>query len=125
MGRGFERRKKTILELCDRLNRQYGDGRVSAVTRDQYRNMAEVMKDHPFVVEAAREAMKEAGLVPSSPPIRGGTDGARLCFMGLPCPNIGHGGYNAHSRSEYADVRGMEKAVRVLLGIVSRFSRGE
>jgi len=118
----FEARKKTILDLCGRLDRQYGPGRVSAVIRDQYRNMAEVMKDHPFVVEAAREAMKEVGLEPSSPPIRGGTDGARLCFMGLPCPNIGHGGYNAHSRSEYADVRGMETAVRVLLGIVTRFS---
>ena len=119
----FEERKRKLLEIRDRLNRRCGAERVSVEIRDQYRNMAEVMKEHPFPVETVRAAMLEAGVEPVSPPIRGGTDGAQLCFMGLPCPNIGHGGYNAHSRSEYADVQGMEKSVRVLLGIVSRFAR--
>ena len=119
----FEERKRKLLDIRDRLNRRYGAERVSVELRDQYRNMAEVMRAHPFPVETVRAAMLEAGVEPVSPPIRGGTDGARLCFMGLPCPNIGHGGYNAHSRSEYADVQGMEKAVLILLGIVSRFAR--
>ena len=119
----FEERKRILIDIRDRLNRRYGAERVSVELRDQYRNMIEVMKAHPFLVETVRAAMLEAGIEPVSPPIRGGTDGARLCFMGLPCPNIGYGGYNAHSRSEYADVQGMEKAVLVLLGIVSRFAR--
>lgn len=119
----FEERKRKLLEIRDAIGRRCGAERVAVEIRDQYRNMAEVMKEHPFPVETVRAAMLEAGVEPVSPPIRGGTDGSRLCFMGLPCPNIGCGGHNAHSRSEYADVQGMEKAVRVLLGIVSRFAR--
>ena len=84
--------------------------------------MLEIMEKYPFLVEIAEEAIRAVGLVPERSPIRGGTDGARLCFMGLPCPNIGYGGYNAHGEREYADVQGMENAVRIVLHVVEAFA---
>ena len=118
----FERRKNKMLEIAEHLNLKYGENTVSVKLRDQYRNMLEVMEKYPFLVEIAEEAIRSVGLVPERSPIRGGTDGARLCFMGLPCPNIGYGGYNAHGEREYADVEGMENAVRIVLHIVEAFA---
>ena len=85
--------------------------------------MLEVMEKYPFLVEIAERAVRSVGIEPVLSPIRGGTDGARLCFMGLPCPNIGYGGYNAHGEREYADVQGMENAVRIVLYIADAFAR--
>lgn len=118
----FEARKTTMRKIADVLNSKYGAGTVSVSVRDQYRNMEEIIRRHPFLIEIARNAMRSAGLEPEIVPIRGGTDGARLSFMGLPCPNLGTGGCNYHGESEFADVDGMEAAVRTILNIVRAFS---
>ena len=118
----FERRKVRIRQISDALNARYGAGTVTAEIRDQYRNMEEIIRRHPFLIELAENAMRSAGLEPEIVPIRGGTDGARLSFMGLPCPNLGTGGYNYHGESEFADVEGMEAAVRTILNLVTAFS---
>ena len=118
----FERRKVRIRQISDALNARYGAETVTAEIRDQYRNMEEIIRRHPFLIELAENAMRSAGLEPEIVPIRGGTDGARLSFMGLPCPNLGTGGYNYHGESEFADVEGMEAAVRTILNLVTAFS---
>ena len=82
---------------------------------DQYRNMNDVLKDHPRLVEHALEAAKRAGLTPRTRPIRGGTDGSKLTFRGLPCPNIFTGGHNFHSRLEFNSRRGLEKTAETLV----------
>jgi tripeptide aminopeptidase len=110
----FEERKNRLLEIAARY-----DGRVTVALRDQYYNMREVLEHHPEVVERAKKAMVAAGVTPRVKPIRGGTDGARLSYMGLPCPNIFAGGVNFHSLSESVSLRAMEAAVRVILEIVS------
>ena len=83
--------------------------------------MAEVIEKYPFLISRAEEAIRKAGLEPLRKPIRGGTDGARLSFMGLPCPNLGYGGYSAHGEREYADVQGMEQVVKILLNLAGSF----
>ena len=118
----FEKRKEKILAVTDYLNSQYGAGTVTAVIKEQYRNMAEVISKYPFLIERAKAAITQAGMTPCDSPIRGGTDGARLSFMGLPCPNLGYGGANAHGEREYADADDMERVVSVLLNIVSSFA---
>ena len=118
----FNRRKNKIRGIADTLNRKYGAGTVTAEVREQYRNMAEVIRKHPFLIDLAKNAISDAGLTPAIVPIRGGTDGARLSFMGLPCPNLGTGGYNFHGESEFADVDGMECAVKTILNLVKAFA---
>lgn len=118
----FEKRKEKILAITEYLNKQYGGGTVTAVIKEQYRNMAEVISKYPFLIERAKAAITRAGMTPEESPIRGGTDGARLSFMGLPCPNLGYGGTNAHGEREYADADAMESVVSVLLHIVSSFA---
>ena len=118
----IEERKNKILQIASRLQEQYGRESVEVVLKDQYRNMYEVMKAYPFLIDIAEKAIRSVGLEPVREPIRGGTDGARLCFMGLPCPNIGYGGYNAHGEREYVDLQGMERAVRIVTAIACSFS---
>ncbi len=100
------------------LNEKYGEGTVELILRDSYYNMIEVLESKMFVVERATEAMKRLGMNPVSVPIRGGTDGARLSFMGLPCPNLPTGGGNFHSRYEYVSIDAMERCVELVLEIV-------
>ena len=100
------------------LNEKYGEGTVELILRDSYYNMKEVLEDKMYVVERATAAMKRLGMNAISVPIRGGTDGARLSFMGLPCPNLPTGGGNYHSRYEYVSVDAMEKCVELILEIV-------
>lgn len=100
------------------LNAKYGDGAVELVLRDSYYNMKEVLEDKMYVVDRATEAMKRLGMTPFAIPIRGGTDGARLSFMGLPCPNLPTGGGNFHSRFEYVSVDSMERCVDLVIEIV-------
>ena len=100
------------------LNAKYGDGTVELVLRDSYYNMKEVLEDKMYVVDRATEAMKRLGMTPFAIPIRGGTDGARLSFMGLPCPNLPTGGGNFHSRFEYVSVDSMERCVDLVIEIV-------
>lgn len=113
----FEARKACIEEMVAILNREYGEGTVEAEIKDQYYNMLEIMCDHEQVIDLAKEAMKAVGVTPKVQPIRGGTDGARLSFMNLPCPNIFTGGMNFHSRFEYLPIPSMEKAMEVVIQI--------
>ena len=100
------------------LNAKYGEGTVELIIRDSYYNMVEVLQDKMYVVDRATEAMKRVGMTPFAIPIRGGTDGARLSFMGLPCPNLPTGGGNYHSRYEYVSVDAMEKCVDLVVEII-------
>jgi len=116
-GEMFEKRKAFAAEVVDGLNEKHGDGRFSLNVVDQYYNMVEVLKDCPNVANLARNAISKAGVEIKEIPIRGGTDGSRLSFMGLPCPNIFTGGYNAHGPYEFVCIQEMEKAVEVLVNI--------
>ncbi|MBO7196038.1 MAG: peptidase T [Clostridia bacterium] len=100
------------------LNAKYGEGTVELLLRDSYYNMKEVLEDKMYVVERATAAMERLGMIAHAVPIRGGTDGARLSFMGLPCPNLPTGGGNYHSRFEYVSVDAMEKCVDMIVEIV-------
>lgn len=115
-------RKQKMQEIARALNEKYGDGTVTCVIKDQYRNMAEVMADYPEVIDAARKAIQASGLTPSSRPVRGGTDGAQLSFRGLPCPNLGTGGYAYHGFYEYAVAEEMDTCVEVLLQLVREYA---
>ncbi len=110
----FEERKKLMKETVRKLNRKYGKGTVTLELRDSYYNMKEIIADNMFIVENAMAAMRECGVEPVCVPIRGGTDGARLSFMGLPCPNLCTGGENFHSRFEFACVEDMKTCVRII-----------
>ena len=115
----FENRKALLGELCDTLNRELGGEYVRVEIKDSYFNMANKIKPAFFVVERALRATREAGLEPVVTPIRGGTDGARLSFMGLPTPNLGTGGYAYHGPYEHVTVEGMDKAVEILVNIAA------
>jgi tripeptide aminopeptidase len=114
----FERKKELMIKIVDHLNLKYGPRTVKIIMVDQYYNMKEKIEPVFHVVELAMNAMRSAGIAPKLIPVRGGTDGARLSYMGLPCPNIFTGGHNFHSRFEFAPVRSMEKAVEVIVKIV-------
>ena len=103
---------------------KYGAGTVRCEIRDSYRNMAEVIEKHPEVVRVAEAAVRDAGLEPEFPPVRGGTDGAQLSFRGLPCPNLGTGGYAYHGFYEHAVAEEMDTSVEILMNIVRRFRVG-
>ncbi len=105
------------------MNEKYGEGTVKLEVREQYRNMREIIEDNMFTVEYARDAIRQVGLEPISNPVRGGTDGARISFMGIPCPNLGTGGYAFHGPFEHVTVEGMDKSVEILLAIVERYTR--
>ena len=113
----LEERKNFAKKIADDFNKKYGAGTVELNLREQYRNMHEVLKDHMHIMERAKAAFEDAGVVPVIKPVRGGTDGSRLSFMGLPCPNLFTGGHNAHGPYEYIPVQSMEAAVRVVVNI--------
>ncbi|WP_435577775.1 peptidase T [Gilvibacter sp.] len=118
----FEARKATVLEIARLLNEKHGADTVSVVLNDQYFNMREKIEPVMHIVELAEAAMQEAGITPIIKPIRGGTDGSQLSFMGLPCPNIFAGGHNFHGRYEYVPVESMEKAIEVIVNIARRLA---
>lgn len=119
----FELKKKTFLSVEAFLNAKYGEKTVAVQMKDSYYNMKEIMEQHMHLIENAKQAMEELEIVPVISPIRGGTDGARLSFMGLPCPNLGTGGHNFHGKHEYACVQSMEKNVELLVKIVEKYNR--
>lgn len=119
----FEARKKTLAHIEKALNEKYGAGTVTLAMREQYRNMAEKIKPCFHLIDNACEAIREAGLAPIINPIRGGTDGARLSYMGLPCPNLGTADWAAHGPYEHVTAEGMELCVEIALGIVKRFAK--
>ena len=112
----FENRKKVMEQAVSYLNARY-DNRLTLEMRDQYYNMREKVEPVKHVVDYAFQAMEEVGITPIVKPIRGGTDGARLSFMGLPCPNIFAGGMNFHGRYEFIPIKAMEKATQVIVKI--------
>ena len=116
----FESRKREMEHLARKINQEYGEGTVEVEIRDQYYNMREKVEPVMHIVTLVEEAMKELGITPKIQPIRGGTDGARLSFEGLPCPNIFAGGANFHSRFEYLPIPSMEKAMQLILQIVQK-----
>ena len=117
---GFQVRKETVLHAAKVLNERYGAGTVEWSIQDQYQNMAEVIQQHIHLIDHAKAAAEAVGLTPVVEPIRGGTDGARLSFMGLPCPNLGTGGYAFHGPCEHITVEGMEKTVELLCQLVQK-----
>ena len=119
----FEKRRETVERIAESLNSKYGAGTVTLTIKEQYRNMEEILLRYPFLIDIAGQSVRDAGLEPKTVPIRGGTDGALLSFKGLPCPNLGTGGFNFHSECEYASVQQMETAVRIVLNIVGAFAR--
>ncbi len=114
----FESRKRELEHLVRKVNREFGEGTVEIEMRDQYYNMREKIEPVMHIIDLAEEAMKTVGVTPVIKPIRGGTDGARLSFEGLPCPNIFAGGENFHSRYEYLPIKSLEAAKDVVLEIV-------
>lgn len=119
----FQSKKEIMLHTAACLNEQYGAGVVEVVLKDSYANMIEQIKPHFHLIEFAREAVKKAGLVPVECPIRGGTDGARLSYEGLPCPNLGTGGFNYHGPYECITAEKMDQSVEVLLNIIELFTK--
>ncbi len=116
----FEYRKRELEHLVRKINTEYGEGTAEIEIRDQYYNMREKIEPVMHIIELAEEAMKSVGITPVVKPIRGGTDGARLSFEGLPCPNIFAGGENFHSRYEYLPIPSLQKAMEVILQIVQK-----
>ena len=114
----FEQRKQFMLQLAQQFNATYGEGTVEVELKDQYYNMREKIEPVMHIIQLAQEAMLAVGVTPRVKPIRGGTDGARLSFEGLPCPNIFAGGENFHSRYEYLPIPSLQKAMEVILQIV-------
>jgi tripeptide aminopeptidase len=118
----FEQKKDFIRNVVEFLNRKYPNGTVVLELKDQYFNMKEQVQPVIHIIETAKKAMELVGVVPKVVPIRGGTDGARLSYMDLPCPNIFAGGHNFHGRLEFVPLESMKKAVEVILKIVQLYS---
>ena len=118
----YEHKKAVMQECMDFINRKYGEGTAVATIRHQYYNMRKEVEPHYHVVEKAVKAMEMEGIKPRIQPIRGGTDGANLSFMGLPCPNIFAGGLNFHGKMEFVPLESMEAAAKVILNIISLYA---
>ncbi len=115
-------KKQTMEHVADCLNGKYGEGTVELEIKDSYRSMVEQIKPHFHLVETARKAVRMAGLEPVEEPVRGGTDGATLSWMGLPCPNLGTGGFNFHGVYECTTVERMDRATEVLKNIIALYA---
>ena len=115
----FEKKKEEFLLAASKINEKYGEGTLDITLTDSYFNMKEKIEPCMYIVERAREAMMEEGIIPVTVPIRGGTDGARLSFMGLPCPNICTGGENFHSRFEFVSCEVMDKISDIIARIIN------
>ena len=118
----FEKKKVWMHDIVGMLNNKYGNGVLTLTLKDQYYNMRKMVEPHPQVIDNALAAMREADVEPIVRPIRGGPDGARLSFMGLPCPNIFAGGMNFHGKFEYCSLNSMEKAVKVIINIAKKWA---
>ncbi len=114
----FENQKQSFVEAKNRMNQAYKAERCELVIEDSYYNMKTILDQHPTIIDLAMNAIRQQGIDPIVEPIRGGTDGARLTYMGLPCPNLGTGGYNFHGPYEYADIQEMDQAVEIVKTII-------
>ena len=118
----YEDKKAYMRKCVDFINEKYGAGVATVEIKHQYYNMRKEVEPHYHIVEKAKKAMEMEGIVPNIKPIRGGTDGANLSFMGLPCPNIFAGGHNFHGKMEFVPLESMEKASKVILNIISLYA---
>lgn len=116
----FEERKALMRRAADFINARYGEGTLELTLKDSYYNMKEKILPHMHLIDTAKAAMETLGIVPEIVPIRGGTDGARLSYMGLPCPNLCTGGYNFHGNKEFISIQSLEKMCELLLEIVKK-----
>ena len=115
----FEEKKRVFVECAKAINEKYGEGTLDMTLTDSYYNMREKIEEHIYIVDRARAAMEELGIKPITVPIRGGTDGSRLSFLGLPCPNLCTGGMNFHSRFEFISCEAMDKVTDLLVTIAT------
>ena len=118
----YEQKKEYMRRCVDFINAKYGEGTALLEMKHQYYNMRKEVEPHYHIVEKAMKAMEMEGITPRIQPIRGGTDGANLSFMGLPCPNIFAGGHNFHGKMEYVPLESMEKASKVILNIIQLYA---
>lgn len=118
----YEKKKQIIKDCAEQINKKYGEGTATVEVRHQYYNMRKQVEPHYHIVEKAIKAMEMEGIKAKIQPIRGGTDGANLSFMGLPCPNIFAGGLNFHGKMEFLPLENMEKAAKVVVNIISLFA---
>ena len=121
-GGTFAARKKTLQHIAKIMNERYGESTVTLTITDQYENMDVMIKPCIHLIDNAKEVMRSMGLEPDISPVRGGTDGARLSFMGLPCPNLGTGGHAFHGPYEHITAEGMDIAVKIVLGIIEKYT---
>lgn len=119
----FEQKKAFVAHAEAFLNAKYGEGTVTATVKDSYLNMKELIAPHMYLIDYAKEEMEQLGITPIISPIRGGTDGARLSYEGLPCPNLCTGGHNYHGKYEYVCVQSMEKITELLVKLAERFAK--
>lgn len=119
---GYEQRQARFQRIADYLNGQYGEGTVQLERIDANQNMASRLQETPYVIEFAKESIAACGVEPQVTPIRGGTDGVKLTFMGVPCPNLGTGSYHHHSALEFANIREMDQCVELMLRLGTRFA---
>ncbi len=118
----YEQKKQVMQDIADYLNKKYGEGTFELTITESYRNMKEKIEPHMHLIDNAREAFRQCGVEAVSIPIRGGTDGARLSYMGLPCPNLSTGGHNFHGRFEYIPVESMDKMTETLVNIAKIYA---
>ncbi len=118
----FRDLKDDMVRAADYLNRKYGEGTVEITLKDSYYNMKEKILPHMYLIDIAKDAMRDVGVEPEICPVRGGTDGARLSFMGLPCPNLCTGGHNFHGKHEFVCIQSMEKIAEILVKIVEKMA---
>ena len=118
----FLQKKEYFARAVDYLNAKYGEGTFELSLRDSYYNMKEQIKPHMYLIDLAKEAMTELGIIPEVSPIRGGTDGARLSYLGLPCPNLGIGAHNGHGKYEFVCIQSMEQTVELMVKIAEKFT---
>lgn len=121
----FLQKKRQMEDTVGYLNRKYGEGTIDLELKDSYYNMREKIEPYSYLIDIALECMKELEITPKVCPIRGGTDGARLSYKGLPCPNLCTGGHNYHGRHEYICIQSMEKVTELLVSVVKSFEKNE
>ena len=118
----YDQKKQVMQDIADYLNKKYGEGTFELTIEESYRNMKEKIEPHMHLIDNARKAFAQCGVEAQTVPIRGGTDGARLSYMGLPCPNLSTGGHNFHGRFEYIPVESMDKMTETLVNIVKIYA---
>lgn len=118
----YDQKKQVMQDIADYLNKKYGEGTFELTIEESYRNMKEKIEPHMHLIDNARKAFAQCAVEAQTVPIRGGTDGARLSYMGLPCPNLSTGGHNFHGRFEYIPVESMDKMTETLVNIVKIYA---